>query len=847
MHFFIKENFMRLTASVGMAIAFYLCTAIQAQITGRVIDRVGIPIAGATATLKIKNKTAQSDATGAFTVITTGIISQSGAINKSALSFNGHSFIITNEMPKQLTIEIFDMAGKRVNAAFSQFFGEGTFSLPISSLLSRQCADGLYLARISNGTDLHIVPFCPALNILQSAGAAAKIESPQMLAKRLATSDSLIVSKQGYNTVSKSIANIDQAQNVGDITLKSSADDAIEKKVDSLLALMSDDDKIAQTSEVLLEIVPSADVKTKMYGSVFNGGGSPISPNEPSAWATKLDEYHTAASQSKLGIPILYGIDAVHGLGTIKGATVFPHNIGMGCTGDTALVAKMANVTAKEMRAVGINLNFAPAISVVRDERWGRTYEGYGETPEINSMMAQAYVRGLQGYGNLSSPEAVAACAKHFIGDGGTDGGTNGGTTTLTKESMSAIHLPPYQAAVKAGVAAIMPSYNAWSRDGQTYRCTNDKYSLTDLLKTGLTWDGFCLSDWDAIPIALASSNSSTYYEENNVSAAINAGLDMAMIARVYGGPGVDATGYITQYATAFQKCVKTSNSIQKTRLDDAVKRILRVKFRMNLWQTAKSNATLRAEFGSDAHRAIARECVRKSLVLLKNENSTLPLKTTDKVVVVGPWASKLGAQCGGWTISWQGDVDNTDIVGTTIYKGLKDAGGANVTLDEQGSSLSSADKIVLVIGEAAYSEGTGDNGQTNPTPPASFSCPQCDTYKNKKMSINLAECPNSALIDKCVAANKPLIIVLISGRPMIITDQLASSKAFVAAWLPGSEGGGVADVLYGGSYNFTGKLTHTWPKTIDQIPINSGAVYADEKHGSGGAALFENGFGLKY
>jgi beta-glucosidase len=239
----------------------------------------------------------------------------------------------------------------------------------------------------------------------------------------------------------------------------------------------------------------------------------------------------------------------------------------------------------------------------------------------------------------------------------------------------------------------------------------------------------------------------------------------------------------------------------------------------------------------------VARECVRKSLVLLKNDVNTLPLKKTDKVVVVGPWANQIGAQCGGWTLTWQGDASVTDIGGgATILKALQDTGGANVTYDAQGNNLAGADKIVLVVGEASYSEGQGDNGHTN----SDGSCPQCDTYKNKQMSINLSDCPNAALVDKCVAANKPLIIILISGRPMIIADQIAKSKAFVAAWLPGSEGGGVADVLYG-AYNFTGKLRHTWPNTIDQVPINTGTVYSDEKHGSGGTPLFNYGYGLTY
>jgi beta-glucosidase len=838
---------MRVTASFCLAVALFAYSSVFGQsITGRIVDKASNPIAGATAALKVKNRSAQSDNEGKFAInITTILSNRLGGSIAAIPYFNGHCLVFSNDLPQQLFVEIFDLTGKKMGPVFNRFFNKGTYSLPIALLLSRQSADGLFIARIAIGSERHILPFCPVLNAMRPSEAAKK-SGADMLAKKMAALDTLVVSKQGYVTVSKPIA-YDQSLDVGDITLTltSDLDDIIEKKIDTLMAKMSDDDKIAQTAQVLLEIVPSSDVQNKGYGSVFNGGGTPINPNDAATWANRLDGYHEAALKSKLGIPILYGIDAVHGLGTIKGATIFPHNIGMGCTGDTALVAKMANITAKEMRAVGINLNFGPAISVVRDERWGRSYEGYGETPEINSLMAGAYVRGLQGYGDLSRPDAVAACAKHFVGDGGTDGGVNGGTTTLSVASMRAIHLPPYQAAVSERVAAVMPSYNAWSRDGQTYRCTNDKYSLTDMLKTGLNWSGFCLSDWDAIPQALKSSTSN-YYEENNVSPAINAGVDMAMIARTYNSS--NETAYITQYIAALQKCVNTSKSVPTSRLDDAVKRILRVKFRMNLFQNPKSNASLRSEFGSADHRAVARECVRKSLVLLKNEGNALPLKTSEKIVVVGPWANKMGAQCGGWTLSWQGDANNSDIGGgTTILKALQDAGGSNVTFDEQGNSLGAADKIVLVVGEAPYAEGQGDHGHTNNS--AGYAdCPQCDLYlPNKKMSIYLADCPNAALVDKCAAANKTLVIVLISGRPMIITDQIAKCKAFVAAWLPGSEGGGVADVLYGGTYNFTGKLTHMWPKSFDQIPINSGPVYADEKHGSGGDPLFEYGFGLTY
>jgi beta-glucosidase len=837
---------MRFSVPLCVCFSVYFCSIAFGQtITGRIIDKRSNPVANASVLLKIKNKNVFSGNDGKFLINTTAILLKNG---NSTLRFNpyfnGHYLIVGNDLPQNLKIELFDMTGKRTGVAFNQLISTGAFSVPIQSLLPQNSADALYLARITKGNELHVVPFYPFC-VLKSA-KMPKNEKTATLAKKLVVKDSLIVSKQDYTTVSQSV-NSDSTQNVGDITLKLTVDpdDLVEHKVDSLLGIMSDDEKIAQTAEVLLEIFSSSDVQSKGFGSVFNGGGSPVSPNNKDEWAKKLDEYHDAAFKSKLGIPILYGIDAVHGLATVVGATIFPHNIGMGCTGDTALVAKMANITAKECRAVGINLNFAPAISVVRDERWGRSYEGYGETPEINSMMAEAYIRGLQGFGDLSRTDAMAACAKHFIGDGGTDGGQNGGITKLSKESMAAIHFPPYQAAVKARVAAVMPSYNAWERDGQTIRCTNDKYSLTDMLKTGLNWDGFCLSDWDAVASAMPTGISGTVYDDKNVPAAINAGIDMAMVARLY-APAKDFTVPLTQYIASMQKCVVTSKTIDKSRLNDAVKRILRIKFRMNLWQTAKANATLRAEFGNEAHRDIARECVRKSLVLLKNEGNALPLKTSEKVVVVGPWANKLGAQCGGWTILWQGATDNSEIVGTTIFNGLKSIGGeSNVTFDEQGNSLANAEKIVLVVGEAPYAEGSGDHGHANSL--MSGDCASCDLYKDKKMSIYLADCPNAALIDKCINSNKPVIIVLISGRPMIITEQLTKCKAFVAAWLPGSEGKGVAEVLYGGNFNFTGKLTHIWPKTFDQIPINSGNTYADEKHGVGGDPLFNIGFGLTY
>jgi len=834
---------MRLTILVCTLIAACLHTTASAQttITGRIVDNNSNPVAQATISLKVKGNSVLSDASGRFSLPTTAIFVSRNQIDRnSSLHINGMTLLFTNSFPQLLTIELFDMNGKRVGNPFSQQFGNGSFSLPLDQMTTKKNAAGLYIARIRKGDRVYTLPLNPVGLFFHQTLTAS--ENPySRLAKKLAAADTLMVAKDGYIAVTRAI-DADVTQDLGDIVIASEIDyDAlINARVDSLLALMTTEEKINQTAEVLVDIISPQNLTDMMYGSVFNGGGCPFPSNTKETWVSNLDAMHEAALQTRLHIPVLYGIDAVHGLGTVEGATVFPHNIGMGCTGDTALVAKMANITARECRALGINLNFGPAISVVRDERWGRSYEGYGETPEINAMMAAAYVRGLQGYGDMTRPDAMAACAKHFIGDGGTTNGVNGGVTELTEATIRAVHLPPYAAAVAEKVASIMPSYNAWSRDGKTIRCTNDKASLTGMLKTGLNWNGFCLSDWDAI----TQVNSSGKYEGDNVSSSINAGIDMAMISKDFQAKDQEGQQVkVRNYLEALAAKVK-DNTVSAARLDDAVRRILRIKFRLGLFENAKSNPTLLAEFGSAAHRAVARECVRKSLVLLKNEGNALPLKKTEKIVVVGPFADKLGAQCGGWTIAWQGDEDISGITGTTILAGLKEVGGTgNVTFDEKGNNLGDATKIILVMGEIPYAEGMGDHGYTGST----FApCPGCDKYRNGKISIYLSDVPYYDVMDRCFASGKPVILVLISGRPMIINPELEKSAAFVAAWMPGSEGGGVADVLYG-DVPFTGKLKHTWPNSFEQIPINTGTRYADEKQGNGGTPLFNYDFGLTY
>ena len=539
----------------------------------------------------------------------------------------------------------------------------------------------------------------------------------------------------------------------------------IEKKVDSLLGLMTLAEKAGQMTMVQInssgtasQRVPDSKVASMGIGSVFNGGSDASVPaNTPAAWAAVIDRVQNAVmNSSRLKIPIIYGQDCVHGVGAIAGCTVFPHNIGLGCTNDTALVAKTARITAQEAAGVGIRLNFAPCIAAARNERWGRTYEGFGETPEINALLGAAYVRGLQGNGDLSQPWSVAASAKHYLGDGATDNGVNNGTATISEATMRAVHLPPYAACAREKMATVMPSYHIWRHNGSDWRQSADSLAMKTILKKELGFDGFCVSDWDAIP---QMSSSCANYAASCVAQSINAGMDMAMVVAEYTGAVTSHQKYVDAIVSGVN-----GNAIPLARVDDAVRRILRIKFRMNLFNNYLSSATYRGQIFSAEHRAVAREAVRKSLVLLKNEGDALPLLNTDKVVVVGTWGNDMGYQCGGWTISWQGQGGaGPGIAGQTIYAGLQEVGGsANVTYDAQGNNLTAANKIVLVVGERPYAEGNGD----------ASSAPDFST------------CAEANLVSKCANSGKPVILVMITGRPMVLDNELPSCKAVVAAWL---------------------------------------------------------------
>jgi beta-glucosidase len=566
-----------------------------------------------------------------------------------------------------------------------------------------------------------------------------------------------------------------------------------EQRTTDLISRMTLDEKIGQMTQVGRAFLKDInDIKMYFLGSLLSGGGSAPSPNVPFAWADMYDSYQNVALKTRLGIPLIYGIDAVHGHNNVHTAVIFPHNIGLGCTRNQALVERAARATAEEVAGTGIDWTFAPCIAVPRNERWGRTYEGFGETPELTREMSRAAVRGFQGP-NLSDPGSILACTKHFLGDGGTINGKDQGNTVLDEATLRQIHMAGYVSAIEEGVGSIMVSYNSWN--GQ--KLHGHRYLLTTVLKGELGFDGFLISDWAAIDQLPGDFTS-------DIETSINAGLDMIMVPDRY-------EDFIN-----ITKSLVQNNQITMERIDDAVSRILTVKFKLGLFENPLTDRTFTTTIGSNEHRQIARDAVRQSLVLLKNENDILPLrKDSLNIHVAGKNANDLGNQCGGWTISWQGG--SGDITwGTNILQAIRTTvyTSTTVTYSNDGSGAAGSDMGIAVIGERPYAEGSGDRSDLN--------------LDNEDMNT----------IQNFVNAGIPVITILISGRPMIINQALEDSDAFIAAWLPGTEGLGVADVLFG-DFAPTGKLSHSWPRTMSQIPINVGDSNYDP--------LFPYGYGLTY
>ena len=545
---------------------------------------------------------------------------------------------------------------------------------------------------------------------------------------------------------------------------------AHDQAVDQLLSQMTLDEKIGQMVQVdSAALKDKADVRKYFLGSVLSGGNSdPDNGNTAPDWLAFVNGFASQALQTPLKIPLLYGIDAVHGHNNIDGATVFPHHIGLGATHDGRLVEHAERITAEEVAGTGIRWAFAPCLAVPQNSRWGRTYEGYSDDTALVTKLGAAAVRGLQGDHLSAQPTSVLACAKHFIGDGGTTNGVDQGDTICDEATLRKLYLPPYVAAIHAGVGSVMVSYSSWNG----VKMHGNKYLLTDVLKTELGIRGFLVSDWAAI-----DQISPDY--KHDIEQSINAGLDMIMIPN-----GPDKPNNYVEFINDL-KALVAEGKVPLSRIDDAVRRILRIKFQMGLFDAAATDPALTAAVGSPAHRAVARQCVRESLVLLKNENHTLPLaKNLKHLVVVGAGADDLGMQCGGWTVDWQGGHGNITRGGTTLLAAIRQTVSpqTEVTFSPDASNVKNADAIIAVVGEPPYAEMKGD-----------------------RETLDLSA-DDTALMARAKATGAPVVTLVFSGRPLLWEAAQADSAAFVAAWLPGSEGLGMTDVLFG-DYPFKGRM----------------------------------------
>jgi beta-glucosidase len=569
----------------------------------------------------------------------------------------------------------------------------------------------------------------------------------------------------------------------------------IPARVSDLLSRMSLDEKLGQMTQAERGAVSNAQITQFRLGSLLSGGGSAPSPNNATSWANMYDGFQSAALATPLGIPLIYGVDAVHGHNNVVGATIFPHNIGLGATRNPALVQSIGRATAEEVSGTGIDWDFAPCLCVARNDRWGRTYESFGETPDLVSSMATV-INGLQG-SSLSAPGSVMATAKHYIGDGGTTGGVDQGNTQLSETDLRAIHLPPFRAAVQRGVGSFMITYSSWNG----VKMHGHQYLITTVLKGELGFSGFVVSDWNGID----QIDGQPGFTAAEVRTAINAGIDMVMVPDAW-------QSYITLLRQEVQ-----AGRISMSRIDDANRRILTKKFELGLFERPLTDRSFTPTVGNSAHRTLARQAVRESQVVLKNANNILPLATANnRIFVAGRNADNIGHQSGGWTISWQGG-SGAITPGTTILQGIRNtvAPSSVVTYNLNGSGINSSYNVAIaVVGETPYAEGAGDR-------PGSMSLASTD--------INT--------INTLRAAGVPVVVVLVSGRPLDIATQLGNWNALVAAWLPGTEGQGVADILFGVAQP-TGKLPMTWMNSVSQQPINSG---------DGQTPLFPFGFGLAY
>lgn len=586
----------------------------------------------------------------------------------------------------------------------------------------------------------------------------------------------------------------------------------VEAEVCRLLAGMSLPAKVGQMMQGEIANLTPDDTREYALGSVLNGGGSwPNGDKRTSVrdWLGLADAHYEASLASASGVPLLWGTDAVHGHNNVLGATIFPHNIGLGAAGDPALLERIGAATAAEVAATGIDWTFAPTLAVVRDDRWGRTYESYSEDPAIVCAFAERMVAGLQGHAGSEgflAADKVLATAKHFIGDGGT-GGIDQGDTACSEATLRRLHGEGHVRALAAGAQVVMAAFNSWNGA----KLHGHRYLLTEVLKERMGFTGFVISDWNGCQ-QLAED------PRHACAQAVNAGVDMLMVDADWRRTLADMINSVA------------AGEVAEERIDDAVRRILRVKARAGLLGKIPPSSRMGAGgvLAPPRHRALARRAVRESLVLLKNNNALLPLRRDLNVLVAGAHADDIGKQCGGWTLTWQGDGNGNDDFpnGESILAGVRAAvmaGGGTVSFSPAGDFDQPPDVALVVFGEDPYAEGEGD------VPHLAFS----------------AERPEPlAVLRSLKARGVPVVSVFVTGRPLWVTPELNASDAFVVAWLPGSEGGGVADVLFRApagetQHDFRGRLSFSWPRDPWQTAINRG----DEPYDP----LFPYGFGLRY
>jgi beta-glucosidase len=646
--------------------------------------------------------------------------------------------------------------------------------------------------------------------------------------------------------VSKSPPAVTQAALWPVVTSTVKKDPRIEARIAELLGKMTLEQKVAQMVQADIRYVTPEDVKKYRLGSILNGGGA-FPGNEKHAkvsdWVALADRFYDASMDTSGGapaIPIFWGTDAVHGHNNVIGATLFPHNVGLGAAHDPDLIQRIGEATAQEVAATGIDWTFAPTVAVVRDPHWGRSYEGYSERPEIVRTYAGRMVQGLQGTGGTPAfldGNHVLATAKHFIGDGGTNHGIDRGNNLSTEQDLFAIHGQGYVSAIQSGVQTIMASYNSW----QGVKLHGQRHLLTDVLKNRMGFDGLIVSDWDGVDEIQGCA-------KDRCAQAINGGIDLIMVPELW-------KSFLENTVAQVR-----AGDIPMARIDDAVTRILRVKLRDGLFEKGRPSTRLlankTAQIGAAEHRAVAREAVRKSVVLLKNDKCLLPLSPKSNILVAGDGANDIGKQSGGWTISWQGTENtNEDFPGaTSLFDGIRSvvsAAGGTATLSVDGSFETRPDAAIVVFGESPYAEWHGDiksleyQGPIGDGQPVDMQRPAPEVsalFDDSGQSGPVAAAARPAgpvadlvLLQKLRKSGIPVIAVFLTGRVRGVTPELEAANAFAVAWLPGTEGGGVADVLFrksSGEVNFpiTGRLSYAWPRG---------------RGGSGDTPLFPYGYGL--